>query len=121
MFSSTNIKDKIKREKMDRMRKESSYFPTLTTDQDDLIRNFGIIAHIGSYCHITPLDAGKTTTSERMLYYAGALPHPGEVHDGTTVMDYLPQERQRGITIRSAAISFNWNSRHIKYIPRSSI
>jgi elongation factor G len=45
-----------------------------------------------------------------MLYYAGALPFPGEVHDGTTVMDYLPQERQRGITIRSAAISFNWDN-----------
>lgn len=45
-----------------------------------------------------------------MLYYAGALPNPGEVHDGNTVMDYMPQERERGITIRSAAITFNWNN-----------
>jgi elongation factor G len=44
-----------------------------------------------------------------MLYYAGVLNQPGEVHDGNTVMDYLPQERERGITIRSAAISFNWD------------
>lgn len=43
-----------------------------------------------------------------MLYYAGAIPFPGEVHDGNTTMDFMPQERQRGITIRSAAISFNW-------------
>jgi elongation factor G len=52
-----------------------------------------------------------------MLYYAGVLPHPGEVHDGTTVMDYMPQERQRGITIRSAAISFNWQGTLTSLIP----
>jgi len=69
-------------------------------DDINLIRNFGIIAHI---------DAGKTTTTERMLYYSGGLVQPGEVHDGNTVMDYMEQERDRGITIRSAAITFTWN------------
>ncbi|CUS07457.1 unnamed protein product [Tuber aestivum] len=62
-------------------------------------RNIGIIAHI---------DAGKTTTTERMLYYSGFTRRIGEVDEGSTVMDYLPAERSRGITITSAAITFNW-------------
>ncbi|KNC85418.1 hypothetical protein SARC_02417 [Sphaeroforma arctica JP610] len=62
-------------------------------------RNIGVMAHI---------DAGKTTTVERMLYYSGFHNHIGEVHDGDTVMDYMTQERERGITITSAAISFDW-------------
>ncbi|KAH0604823.1 uncharacterized protein H6S33_006491 [Morchella sextelata] len=62
-------------------------------------RNIGIIAHI---------DAGKTTTTERMLYYSGFTRRIGEVDEGSTVMDYLPAERTRGITITSAAITFTW-------------
>lgn len=71
------------------------------------IRNIGIIAHI---------DAGKTTTSERMLYYSGVIAKPGEVHHGNTVMDYMQQERERGITIRAAAVSFDWKGHQINLI-----
>ncbi|KNE71060.1 translation elongation factor G [Allomyces macrogynus ATCC 38327] len=63
------------------------------------VRNLGIIAHI---------DAGKTTTTERMLHYAGHTKRIGNVDDGSTVMDFMPQERERGITIQSAAITFGW-------------
>jgi elongation factor G len=70
---------------------ESRAYGHETPSDINLLRNIGIIAHI---------DAGKTTTTERMLYYAGCIPHPGEVHDGNTTMDYLEQERERGITIR---------------------
>ena len=62
-------------------------------------RNIGIAAHI---------DAGKTTTSERILYYSGAVHKMGEVHEGTTVTDWMEQERERGITITAAAISCAW-------------
>ena len=57
-------------------------------------RNFGIIAHI---------DAGKTTTTERILYYTGKVHKIGEVHDGAATMDWMEQEQERGITITSAA------------------
>lgn len=66
----------------------------------DKVRNFGIIAHI---------DAGKTTTSERILYYTGMTHKIGEVHDGNTTTDWMEQERERGITITAAAITCFWN------------
>ena len=65
----------------------------------DRLRNFGIIAHI---------DAGKTTTSERVLYYTGAQHKIGEVHEGETTTDWMEQERERGITITAAAITCFW-------------
>ena len=65
----------------------------------DKVRNFGIIAHI---------DAGKTTTSERVLFYTGMSHKIGEVHDGETTTDWMEQERERGITITSAAVSCSW-------------
>lgn len=64
------------------------------------VRNFGIIAHI---------DAGKTTVSERILFYTGVSHKIGEVHEGDTVMDWMEQERERGITITSAATTAFWN------------
>ena len=64
------------------------------------VRNFGIIAHI---------DAGKTTTSERILFYTGMTHKIGEVHEGDTVTDWMEQERERGITITAAAITCFWN------------
>ncbi len=64
-------------------------------------RNIGIAAHI---------DAGKTTTTERILFYSGAVHKMGEVHEGSTVTDWMEQERERGITITSAAISCAWNA-----------
>jgi elongation factor G len=64
-------------------------------------RNIGIAAHI---------DAGKTTTTERILFYSGAVHKMGEVHDGSTVTDWMEQERERGITITAAAISCAWNA-----------
>src|SRR5512140_1607785 len=69
-------------------------------------RNIGIMAHI---------DAGKTTTTERILYYTGAIHRMGEVHEGTTVTDWMVQERERGITITSAAITAYWPRREQKY------
>lgn len=71
------------------------------------IRNIGIIAHI---------DAGKTTLSERILYYTGKEHRMGEVHDGTAKMDYLPEEQARGITITSAATTCFWHGHRINLI-----
>ena len=71
------------------------------------IRNIGIVAHI---------DAGKTTTTERILYYTGKVHKMGEVHDGNTVMDWMVQEQERGITITSAATTCFWKDRQINII-----
>lgn len=64
-------------------------------------RNFGIMAHI---------DAGKTTTTERILFYSGKSHKIGEVHDGAATMDWMEQEQERGITITSAATTTFWDS-----------
>lgn len=71
------------------------------------IRNIGVVAHI---------DAGKTTTTERILYYSGKVHKMGEVHDGTAVMDWMAQEQERGITITSADTTCFWRNRQINII-----
>lgn len=71
------------------------------------LRNIGVIAHV---------DAGKTTTTERILFYTGENHRIGEVHEGNTRMDFDPQERKRGITIDSAAITVHWNGTQINLI-----
>lgn len=71
------------------------------------IRNVGILAHI---------DAGKTTTTENILYLCGVTKSVGRVDNGDTVMDFLPQEKERGITISAAAISCNWKNHQINII-----
>lgn len=78
-----------------------------TTHTLDKIRNIGIIAHI---------DAGKTTTSERILFYTGKTYKIGETHEGAAVMDWMEQERERGITITSAATTCFWNDIRINLI-----
>lgn len=104
----SSIKDRIRKERAERLKFEATAaLATRSSDDMKKIRNLGIIAHI---------DAGKTTTTERMLFYSGALSEPGEVHEGNTVMDYLEQERERGITIRAAAISFHWEGYHLNLI-----
>ena len=70
-------------------------------------RNIGIMAHI---------DAGKTTTTERILYYTGVSHKIGEVHDGTATMDWMEQEQERGITITSAATTCHWRDHRINII-----
>ena len=71
------------------------------------VRNIGIMAHI---------DAGKTTTTERILFYTGKVHRLGEVHDGAAVMDWMEQEKERGITITSAATTCYWNDHQINII-----
>ena len=71
------------------------------------IRNIGIVAHI---------DAGKTTTTERILFFTGLIHRTGEVHDGQAVMDFMKQEQERGITISSAAITTQWKDHQVNII-----
>ena len=73
----------------------------------DKLRNIGIMAHI---------DAGKTTTTERILFYTGKVHRMGEVHDGSATMDFMEQERERGITITSAATTCEWKGHRINII-----
>ncbi|HHU00986.1 MAG TPA: GTP-binding protein, partial [Bacteroidales bacterium] len=70
------------------------------------LRNIGIMAHI---------DAGKTTTTERILFYTGLTHKIGETHDGSAVMDWMEQEQERGITITSAAITTRWKYNNEEY------
>ena len=77
------------------------------TTSIQLVRNIGVIAHI---------DAGKTTVTERILYFTGRTHKIGEVHDGTAVMDYMDQERERGITITAAATSALWSNHLLNII-----
>ncbi|AHJ66218.1 elongation factor G [Granulibacter bethesdensis] len=79
----------------------------MSTPSLEKIRNIGITAHI---------DAGKTTTTERILYYTGVSHKIGEVHDGNTTTDYMEQERERGITITSAAVTCEWKDHRINII-----
>ncbi len=72
----------------------------MASDKLEYLRNFGIISHI---------DAGKTTVSERILFYAGEIHKMGEVHDGMAVMDWMAQEQERGITITATATNCSWN------------
>ena len=73
----------------------------------EFYRNIGIMAHI---------DAGKTTTTERILYYTGKSYKIGEVHEGGATMDWMEQEQERGITITSAATTCEWNDHRINII-----
>ncbi len=77
------------------------------TNPLEKVRNMGIAAHI---------DAGKTTTTERILFYSGIIHKIGEVHEGTAVTDWMAQERERGITITAAAISTSWKDHQINII-----
>jgi elongation factor G len=79
----------------------------MPTVPPERIRNIGLVAHI---------DAGKTTTTERFLFYAGKSHKLGEVHDGEAVMDFRPDERERGITISAAATTLYWNDHRINLI-----
>ena len=75
-------------------------------------RNFGIMAHI---------DAGKTTATERILYFSGKIHKIGETHEGASQMDYMDQEKERGITITSAATTAMWKNHRLNIIDTPSL
>src|ERR1700743_3271414 len=77
------------------------------TSKLDKVRNLGFVAHI---------DAGKTTVTRGFLFYSGRIHKVGEVHDGTTQTDHLPEERERGITIVAAATTFSWKGHELHLI-----
>ena len=79
----------------------------MSSSRTDNVRNIGIMAHI---------DAGKTTTTERILFYSGRVHRLGDVDHGTAAMDWMPQEKERGITIQSAATTCLWKSHQINLI-----
>lgn len=83
------------------------WFSSSSTSETRLIRNIGLVAHI---------DAGKTTTTERMLYYSGLTASMGEVHEGDTVMDWMAAERERGISITSAAAAIAWRRHRLNLL-----
>jgi small GTP-binding protein len=92
------------------MSKDHQPFDSPSTELRTLLekrRNIGIIAHI---------DAGKTTITERILYHTGLTYRIGSVDEGTTVTDFMPQERERGITIQSAAVTCFWRDHQINII-----
>ena len=97
------------RTQMVSLRSSSASAQTVPIEQDDFvhIRNIGVLAHV---------DAGKTTTTERMLYYAGKVRALGNVDSGDTTTDFMKQERERGITIASAAITFEWDGHRINLV-----
>ncbi len=107
--TTTDDKEKVSGEKPNSTdRHPSDRKPTVTrTVSLHDIRNMGIAAHI---------DAGKTTTTERILFYSGLIHRMGEVHEGTSVTDWMEQEKERGITITAAAISSQWKGKHINLI-----